>query len=158
MFGIGKSRGFDGLKLKPDHSRCVIDLRKPADFKQWHLPQVINVPLNTLEKSTSSPFSDSAVLEAQWLEIEGWFSQSGEKSALLKELKENSTRVLLVCYSGNTSRVACSIFRAKGIEAWCIRGGYKALADPELALEGLRDAEPSIPKGVHPQLRPIRIN
>lgn len=158
MFGIGKAEGFDGLKLKPDHSRCVIDLRKPADFKQWHLPQAINVPLNTLEKSTTSPFSDSAVMEAQWLEIEGWFSQSGEKSALLKGLKENNTRVLLVCYSGNTSRVACSILRAKGIEAWCIRGGYKALADPELALVGLRDAEPSIPNGVHPQLRPIRIN
>ncbi|EGD85550.2 uncharacterized protein TERG_01821 [Trichophyton rubrum CBS 118892] len=158
VFGIGRADGFDGLKLKLDHSRCVIDLRKPADFKQWHLPQAINAPLDTLEKSTTSPFADSAVLEAQWLEIEGWFSQSGEKSALLKELKENNTRVLLACYSGNTSRVACSILRAKGIEAWCICGGYKALADPELALVGLRDAEPSISNSVHPQLRPIRIN
>ncbi|EGD95895.1 cysteine synthase [Trichophyton tonsurans CBS 112818] len=158
MFGIGRAGGFDGLKLKPDHSRCVIDIRKPADFEQWHLPQAINVSLNTLEKSTTSPFADSTVLEAQWLEIEGWFSQSGEKSALLKGLKENNTRVLLVCYSGNTSRVACSILRAKGIEAWCIRGGYKALADPELALVGLRGTAPSIPNGVHPQLRPIRIN
>ncbi|KAM5441465.1 hypothetical protein MferCBS31731_003536 [Microsporum ferrugineum] len=157
--GVGRARGFDSLKLKSDHPRCVIDIRKPVDFDHWHLPGAINVPLNTLDIKTASPFSDSAVLEAQWLEIEGWFSQSAENaSALLADLKAGRIRVLLVCYNGDTSRVATSVLRAKGIEAWCVRGGYKAFADRDLELVGMQDAEASTPKGVHTLLTPIRIN
>ncbi|EFR01921.1 cysteine synthase K/M:Cysteine synthase B [Nannizzia gypsea CBS 118893] len=158
LFGVGNAGSFDSFQLKEDHPRCIIDIRKPADFEQWHLPQAINVPLNTLEKDTTSPFSDSAVLEAQWLEIEGWFNQSGEKSALLTELKAKKTRVLLACYSGNTSRVATSVLRAKGIEAWCIRGGHKALGGPDVAPVGLHNVQASTPNGFHPSLKPIRIN
>lgn len=152
------SRGLNSFKLKSDRPRCVIDIRKPAEFDQWHLPGAINFPLNSLDKNTTSPFSDSGVLEKQWLEIEGWFSQSGKKVTLFKELKESKIRALLVCYTGNTSRVATSVLRAKGVETWCIRGGCKALIDREMALVGLCDAESTVSCGVQPQLTPIRIN
>lgn len=37
--------------------------------------------------------------------------------------------VLVICYNGDTARVATSVLRAKGIEADSLRGGYQALRD-----------------------------
>lgn len=37
--------------------------------------------------------------------------------------------VLVICYHGDTARVATSVLRAKGIEADSLRGGYQALRD-----------------------------
>ena len=54
------------ITLKPQHR--VIDLRKAADFGEWHLPESINLPLNSVGPHTPSPFSDPTVLEAQWVE------------------------------------------------------------------------------------------
>lgn len=38
-----------------------------------------------------------------------------------------SYRVLVVCYDGDTARVATSVLRAKGIDADSVRGGHRAL-------------------------------
>jgi rhodanese-related sulfurtransferase len=35
--------------------------------------------------------------------------------------------VLVVCYNGDSARVATSVLRAKGLEADSVRGGYGAL-------------------------------
>ncbi|KAK2873629.1 hypothetical protein FQN49_002218 [Arthroderma sp. PD_2] len=161
LSGVKRENILDSLKLRSDQPRCVIDVRRPADFHKWHLPGAMNVPLHSLTESTAKPFSDAVVLEAQWLEIEGWFSQSTEKVSALMELKESGIRVMIVCYNGDTSRVATSVLRAKGIEAWCIRGGCQALVDRELELMGafgVQDARSRTPNGVQPQLAPIKIN
>jgi cysteine synthase A len=61
------------------------------------------------------------VLEAQWVELERIFSNA----SLVSDL--DSHRVLLLCYDGNTARVATSVLRAKGLEAESIRGGCQVL-------------------------------
>ena len=38
-----------------------------------------------------------------------------------------SHHVLVVCYDGDTARVATSVLRAKGLEADSVRGGFHAL-------------------------------
>ena len=40
-------------------------------------------------------------------------------------IKNKNARVVFVYYGGDTARVATSILRAKGIEAWSLRGGMK---------------------------------
>lgn len=35
--------------------------------------------------------------------------------------------VLVVCYDGDSARVATSVLRARGLEADSVRGGYRAL-------------------------------
>ncbi|KAK2774706.1 hypothetical protein FQN53_003513 [Emmonsiellopsis sp. PD_33] len=100
----------------------VIDLRQLVDFETWHLPDAINFSLTSLNSSTPSPFADPKVMEAQWLELEGIFLHISNLSSF------NARRVLVLCYNGDTARVATSILRAKGVEADCIRGGYKAIA------------------------------
>ena len=48
--------------------------------------------------------------------------------------------MLVICYNGDTARVATSVLRAKGIEADSLRGGYQALRDHGLWGENGVDA------------------
>lgn len=44
--------------------------------------------------------------------------------------------MLVICYNGDTARIATSVLRAKGIEGDSLRGGYQALRDHGLWTEG----------------------
>lgn len=107
------------ITLRPQQR--VIDLRKAADFDAWHLPQSINLPLASVGPHAVSPFSDPAVLEAQWVELEKIF----QDHRLVSDLKAH--HVLVVCYDGDTARVATSVLRNKGVEADSVRGGHRAM-------------------------------
>ncbi|KAB8206320.1 tryptophan synthase beta subunit-like PLP-dependent enzyme [Aspergillus parasiticus] len=109
------------IKLRP--LCCVLDLRTTADFASWHLPGSVNIPLRSLDSHTAKPFSDPSVLEAQWVELEAMFKDPSVITKL------ESHHVLVICYNGDTARVATSVLRAKGIEADSLRGGYQALKD-----------------------------
>ncbi|KAJ5659246.1 hypothetical protein N7507_005697 [Penicillium longicatenatum] len=116
------------ITLKPQHR--VLDLRKPDDFQAWHLPESINLPLSSVGPHTTSPFSDPAVLEAQWVELEKIFRDGRLVSQL------GSHHVLVVCYNGDTARVATSVLRAKGLEADSVRGGFHGLKVYGIGSEG----------------------
>lgn len=105
--------------LLPHHR--VLDLRKAEDFQAWHLPESINLPLTSVGPHNPSPFSDPAVLEAQWVELETIF----QDDRLVTDL--GAAHVLLICYNGDTARVATSVLRAKGVQADSVRGGHHAL-------------------------------
>ncbi|KAL2365438.1 hypothetical protein RJZ56_001682 [Blastomyces dermatitidis] len=107
------------IRAKP--KTYIVDLRKKADYESWHVPDAINIPLSSLTSAEPSPFADAKVLEAQWLELEDIFSQVNNSSNF------NDQRVLVLCYNGDTARVATSILRAKSVEADCVRGGYQAI-------------------------------
>ncbi len=125
-------------------SDCLpIDLRSASDYKAQHLDGAINIPLRSLTRSAPSPFADADVLETQWLELEELFASehaisstsgctsestaSASSSSLLRSLK--GKRVVLVCYTGDTSFVATSVLRAKGVEAYSVRGGARSALD-----------------------------
>ncbi|KAJ5225432.1 hypothetical protein N7468_006657 [Penicillium chermesinum] len=114
------------IALKPNH--LVLDLRRPEDFSSWHLPSSTNLPLSSTGPHTPSPFSDPTILEAQWRELEKLFSEP----QLLADLQPH--HVLLVCYNGDSARVATSVLRAKGLEADSVRGGLHALRAYEAGL------------------------
>lgn len=88
----------------------------------------MNIPLSSLEVHTPSPFADPAVLEAQWLELEELFSKNDKVSALAR----TQTQVMMVCYTGDTARVATSVLRAKDVGADSVRGGWDALINTGL--------------------------
>ena len=115
------------IVLKPQNR--VLDLRQPGDFYAWHLPGSMNLPLSSLGPHSPSPFSDPGVLEAQWVELENIFRDE----ALVSEL--GRLHVLVVCYDGDSARVATSVLRAKGLEADSVRGGYHALRMYEIGSE-----------------------
>ena len=123
------------LSKKPN--RLVLDLRSPADFDSWHLPHSINVPLESLSATTPNPFVDPDTLAKQWREHEERtfnFGHQGSERAInqpewLNILSENAQKiaVTLLCYDGDTSRIATSVLRNKGIEATSIKGGRNAI-------------------------------
>lgn len=63
------------------------------------------------------------MLAKLWKRLEETFKvPSLELQALL-----HGRRVLLLCYDGDSARVATSVLRAKGHEADSVRGGFRAL-------------------------------
>ncbi|EEH23453.1 hypothetical protein PABG_05664 [Paracoccidioides brasiliensis Pb03] len=123
-------KAYSWAKINAKAQTYVIDLRKTVDYESGHLPGAMNVPLKSLAAKTPSPFAEPKVLEAQWLELESVFEQVKDSANL------NEQRVLVLCYNGDTSRVATSVLRAKGVEADCIRGGYRALGVATTELPG----------------------
>lgn len=112
--------------LKPQ--TLLIDLRTTADFALWHLPDAVNLPLLSLSSATPSPFSDASTLERQWRELETLFQHQALEGGSIPTPSLSSKRVFLICYDGDTVRVAASVLRAKGIEANSVRGGFQVLA------------------------------
>lgn len=98
-------------------SSLVIDLRATSDFNSLHIHGSINKPLDSLTPGTQSPFDQKSVLCAQAKDIE----------CIVKDLSDGDTvPILVICYSGETSRLACSILRHRGIESYSLKGGFSA--------------------------------
>lgn len=102
---------------KPASGNVILDLRTAEAFADHHLPGSISRPLSSLDVETPSPFSDPMVLEKQWKELESVFDLT--TIGLLKQ----AGCVWLLCYGGDTSRVATSVLRAKGVTANSLKGG-----------------------------------
>ncbi|KAJ9217559.1 hypothetical protein DTO166G4_741 [Paecilomyces variotii] len=68
---------------------------------------------------------------AKWIPCLEVFGVGKEKEQhpqiTLDYLLENKLKVVVVDYEGDTARVATSVLRAKGIEAWSMRGGISQL-------------------------------
>jgi rhodanese-related sulfurtransferase len=105
-----------------DYPTVLIDLRKPGDFIASQIPGSYNLPLQSLNAFTASPFFDATVLEKQWTELDAMFSQN-----TLNAYDLAGKNIGVLCYHGDTARVATSVLRAKGIAASSIKGGVQAL-------------------------------
>ncbi|KAL2832460.1 tryptophan synthase beta subunit-like PLP-dependent enzyme [Aspergillus cavernicola] len=126
-----KSRSQDILSMLVLRPQCfVVDLRTATDFNSWHLPGSVNIPLQSLDSHTPNPFSDPSVLEAEWLELEALLKEQ----SVLDKLRDQ--HVLVICYNGDTARIATSVLRAQNIQADSLRGGHRALKDQGLWGDG----------------------
>ncbi len=125
----------------------LLDLRTATSYATDHLPGATNLPLSSLLETSPSPFSDSNTLELQWCELEGLCTH--ETSQLL----EGKT-VVFIDYGGDTARVATSVFRARGVEAWSLKNGIKGLAketdtEPQMEIEIEMETEPALVEGMN---------
>lgn len=100
----------------------LLDLRKPDDFISSNIPGSYNLPLQSLGSNTPSPFFDAEALERQWKEIDNMLSLN---TICAYDLAGKNVGV--ICYNGDTARVATSVLRARGIIASSIKGGFEAL-------------------------------
>jgi cysteine synthase A len=122
----------DVQQKEPSIKQCVhqqiniIDLRSAQDFEACHIRGSVSMPLNSVASNTPSPFANADVLERQWKELYTKFSEKDFWTlgfAAMSDWKD----VLMVCYTGDTARVATSILRKKGIQAFSLEGGFQAL-------------------------------
>lgn len=101
----------------------IIDLRQSEDYEALHIPGSENVPI--VESKDWKPFSDASVLEKLWLKLEAAFDPTTKTGQMIQEDRQRP--IVLLCYDGNSARVATSVLRAKGFEADSVRGGIDAL-------------------------------
>lgn len=121
----------------------ILDFRRASDFEAFHLPNSVNIPLETLRDGPirgspfANPVDDCEMLEELWLELESLFNvqdKNGKRNVSAEALMAilRGKRVLTLCYDGDSARVANSVLRAKGVEAESVLGGYNALARLQL--------------------------
>lgn len=112
-----------GPTLRLQKNVMLLDLRPESEFSSWHLPGSVSLPLASVAAASESPFKNPKTLREQWTELEGIFKPSGSPyaAALVAGLKGRS--VGLLCRDGDTARVATSVLRQKGVEAFSIAGG-----------------------------------
>lgn len=122
--------------LQSRNNTAILDLRQPGDFEKEKLPGSINVPL--AQPGTKSPFFDPSLLSSLWTQLEKEFAAPSQQ---LSSLKSKDT--LIVCYDGDSARVAASVMRAKGYEANSLRGGLDGLVTMFSAPQNCIKAETS---------------
>lgn len=102
----------------------ILDLRRREDFACSHISGSLNNGVSSLEPDTPSPFDSVPVLETQFESLVKLTSELRSSGHFCKR-----DTVLVLCYDGETSRLACSIMRQEGIEAFSVRGGFQNLAN-----------------------------
>ena len=106
-------------RIEPE--TLVIDFRRQSDYREWHFPGALNIPLASLTAESPSPFFTPEFLSQQWRELESLFGQSFLQSQFA------GRKLLGLCYDGDTSRIANSVLRARGFESDSVKGGSRAL-------------------------------
>jgi rhodanese-related sulfurtransferase len=101
----------------------IVDLRSVDDFEACHVQGSVNLPLHSLTSSSPSPFADARVLEQQWRELNGKLLEIDGEADQLALLRDRN-KILVICYTGNTARIATSILRARKAEAFSLKGGF----------------------------------
>lgn len=113
--------------VKPEHSSkvTVIDLRSSQDFDDEHIRGAISTPLANLTAATPSLSDDVDTLQQQWKDLKA----KCEGEELRNILNAASNSYLVLCYNGETSRIATAVMRAQGVEAYSVMGGMVAVRD-----------------------------
>jgi rhodanese-related sulfurtransferase len=105
-------RGCDGDDL------TLIDLRPKTAFSEGHVKTSQSLPLS---ETIDDFFGDSYAVKKRWLEL---------TDLLAREpwlLEKASGTILIVCTEGDTGRMAASMLRARGREAFSLEGGFEAI-------------------------------
>ncbi|CAO1625586.1 unnamed protein product [Parajaminaea phylloscopi] len=126
--------------VAPHLGPLILDLRTKEDsaVSPWpmYTTDARNLPLKTLGRATPCPFKDSSQLRQQWLELKQLLVDGAETNGVDRFLKrhdgERPIDVLVLCYTGNTSRVATSVLRHHGYPAWSLKGGMLSWQEQEL--------------------------
>lgn len=111
--------------LHSSNSIALLDLRSREDFHAAHICYAVSTPLRSLTAATPSPFNDVEVLKTQWTELR----DQVEGHVSFQDAKSSSRTVIVVCYHGETARLACSIMRAQGANTYSIKGGMSAVLE-----------------------------
>ncbi len=118
--------GKNGISRSDGEGIAIVDLRSADDFEACHLPGSLSLPLDSLKSSSPSPYSDARILEQQWTELDGKLREIDTKFHKSTVMGEG-IRMLVICYGGDTARIATSVLRARKVPAFSLAGGFLGL-------------------------------
>lgn len=87
-----------------------------------HILASTNSPLRNLSEASGDIFQHPTMIHSYWNNLKTMFKLEGGEI-----LGDKSSTLLVVCYSGETSRLANSILRAAGYNAFHLKGGYRSI-------------------------------
>jgi rhodanese-related sulfurtransferase len=99
----------------------TVDLRDMTDYQSSRVINSFNLDLKV--SKDPNPFLDSATLVRQWNAL------MTRLDPLTSNMAANiycSAKFILICYSGYTASIACSILRHRGVIAYYVVGGFEA--------------------------------
>ncbi|KAK0622947.1 cysteine synthase B [Immersiella caudata] len=99
------------------NTTIIIDIRPRDAYATAHMHKAWNVPLTPEPEDF---FGDALAVEARWREIREVIG--GPLWPGAEELQER--RVLVMCESGDSSRMMVAMLRARGVEAFAVEGRY----------------------------------
>lgn len=114
----------------PPHKICIeqlasnsiiLDLRQDEDWKAWHLVGSCSSPLKGLSADVTDLFGDADSIHLFWTLLRTKITRELDLDMLLQ------LSVLVLCYDGEASRLATSLLRAKGCDAYSVLGGFTSL-------------------------------
>ncbi|KAJ0159995.1 putative siderophore biosynthesis protein SbnA [Colletotrichum tanaceti] len=122
---------------KDDESLVVLDLRSAQEFSNRHVEGAHRVSLDALCPGAAAGidlFGDADAVHRVWTNLQMLF-KDGPVVGVLERAKSRGVPVLVLCYNGEVSRLATSMLRGKGVEAFSVGGGadelWKALDGKE---------------------------
>lgn len=113
------------IHLPHSSNVTIIDLRSSQDFDDGHIPSAISTPLTNLTAATPSPFDDVDTLQDQWTDLKA----KCKDEELGRILNGATGSCMVLCYNGETSRLATAVMRVQGVEAYSVKGGMAAIQD-----------------------------
>ncbi|RYP82096.1 hypothetical protein DL769_001755 [Monosporascus sp. CRB-8-3] len=112
-------------------SGAIIDLRSAQSFCGQHIRGSYSLPLRGLTATTAGGdlFADPETVYEVWKSLRALFLEDDGASQLMGEIGRRGFPSLVLCYDGDASRLATSILRAKGVEAFSVAGGFRGIQD-----------------------------
>ncbi|KAL6722371.1 hypothetical protein ACLMJK_001478 [Lecanora helva] len=110
----------------------IFDLRTTKDYAYSHLPGALSTPLEGLDDTTPSPIADftkTDVLRQQWMGLRAKFSGQNPEIERILGGRLPTSAIVILCYSGESSRIASAVLRTRGLEAFSVKGGMQALSE-----------------------------
>ncbi|CAE6491083.1 unnamed protein product [Rhizoctonia solani] len=108
----------------------VLDLRAEGDYKHMKLPNAFNLPIGR----TQNPYTHPPTMVEIFKEIDGRVGL-GASNDLVRCL--DGKVVFTLGYDGHIARLAMSVLRNRGLEAYCIMGGVEEWETLSLAPFGM---------------------
>lgn len=107
----------------------ILDIRRKADYDIGHSIKSLSFPLAGLETNSAGAdlFGDANAVLATCNSLDQWLKGTRLSQFLLGASKTRQ-KVIVVCYDGFASQLACSAIRAENVEAFSVRGGFPGLS------------------------------
>ncbi len=108
----------------------ILDIRAAEDYDESHVFNALSSPMEGFSSSTPNPlaeFTETDDLRQQWTSLKAKFSGQDPSTEKTLSRKLSDSVIVVLCYSGETSRIATAVLRTRGLEAFSVRGGTRAL-------------------------------
>lgn len=109
--------------------KVLVDIRSPQEYKEFHIPKAINIPLfdDEEKKLIGMLYRQEGEERAK---VEGYSIASKkieELFAKFRSLKEEYKEVIIYCWRGGLrSQELCYVLDGAGIDVMRLKGGYRA--------------------------------